>query len=327
MSGVQLIEVDDGEAGARLDRWFKRRFPHIGRGQLEKLLRTGQIRVDGGRVKSATRLEAGQQVRVPPLPDADAPPQPRAPFSDADKAFMRSLVIHEDEDVLALNKPAGLAVQGGSKTTRHLDALIGALARSNEEPARLAHRLDRDTSGVIVFGKSPAAAGKLARAFADHSAAKTYWAITIGAPNPRLGLIKGFIRKAARAGGDREAMTRAAHGDEGAVYARTRYAVMANAGQRAAWVALRPETGRTHQLRFHMAELGCAILGDRKYTCHRPAPEGAPKGLMLHARSLELAHPRGGALHLEAALPAHMSKAFELFGFEQGDYVDPFDET
>jgi 23S rRNA pseudouridine955/2504/2580 synthase len=326
LSGVQTLEVDAGEAGSRLDRWFKRRFPHVGHGALQKLLRTGQIRVDGARAKADTRLETGQAVRVPPLPEPEQAARERAAVSKADAALIRSFVLYEDDDVIALNKPAGLAVQGGSKTTRHIDGMLDAVARNGERP-RLAHRLDRDTSGVLLLGRTPAATAALAKAFQSHHAHKTYWAIVRGVPRPDHGLVKGFIKKGRGAGGDRELMVRARHGEEGAQHARTLYAVVAAAGRRAAWVALRPETGRTHQLRFHMAEIGHAICGDRKYVCDIPEPQGLPAGLQLHARSIALPHPSGrGALTVEAPLPEHMAGAFEALGFRAGDYVDPFPE-
>ncbi|MCG8441839.1 MAG: RluA family pseudouridine synthase [Caulobacterales bacterium] len=324
MSGVQTIAVRAEDAGARLDRWFKRRFPHVPNGRLQKLLRTGQIRVDGGRVKADTRLAAGQEVRVPPLPDAEEAPPPRVSQDDA--AFLRGLVLYEDDHVIALDKPSGLAVQGGAKTTRHVDALLPALARGEDAP-RLAHRLDRDTSGVLLLGRTPAATAALAKAFQSHAAEKTYWAITVGVPHPVRGLMKGFLRKGPGSNPDREIMVAARHGDPGAVYARTRYAVLAAAGRRAAWVALRPETGRTHQLRAHMAMLGCAILGDRKYVCDRPTPGGLAPKLHLHARSISLPHPSGkGRLSVEAPVPDHLAQAFDVLGFDPREAGDPFAE-
>lgn len=323
MSGVQTLTVEKGEAGARLDRWFKRRFPHVPNGPLQKLLRTGQIRVDGARAKADTRLEAGQIVRVPPLPDAEATaagPQ----ISAKDRAFIRSLVIYQDDDVIALDKPPGLAVQGGTKTARHIDGLLDGLAKKGERP-RLAHRLDRDTSGVLLLGRTPASTAALAKAFQGHAAQKTYWAIVRGVPRPAKGLVKGFVKKGKGGGGDRELMVRARHGEEGAQHARTAYAVIAEAGRRAAWVALQPETGRTHQLRFHMAEIGHSICGDRKYVCDIPEPQGLPEGLMLHARSIVLPHPSGrGRLEVDAPLPTHMAEAFGALGFRIDEYDDPF---
>ncbi len=332
MSGVEVVTVEAGEAGARLDRWFKRRYPQLSHGRLEKLLRTGQVRVDGARAKANQRLESGQTVRVPPLPVADtagAVPRAAQPgaVTPADTAFMRSLVLHEDAHLIALNKPSGLAVQGGAKTRRHVDGLAAALAPPGADPPRLAHRLDRDTSGVLLLGKTPAAAAALARAFAHRTAQKTYWALTNGAPHPRGGLAKGFMRKAAEGRGDRERMVQARQGEDGAVYARTRYETVATAGSRAAWVALRPETGRTHQLRAHMAWLGCAIIGDRKYTVDRPAPSGLADALHLHAYSLQLEHPSGrGRVSLIAPLPEHMRQSFDALGFDRRVYEDPFVE-
>ncbi|MGD2131991.1 MAG: RluA family pseudouridine synthase [Maricaulaceae bacterium] len=324
MSGVETVEVKAGEAGARLDRWFRRRYPQVTQGALQKLLRTGQVRVDGARAKADKRLEAGQSVRVPPLPEAAPPSAPKA-VSAKDKAFVRGLVIYEDDDMIALNKPAGLAVQGGTKTTRHLDGMLDALAKKGERP-RLVHRLDRDTSGVLILGRTPAAAAALAKAFQSHRAQKTYWAIVRGVPRPARGWVKGFIKKGRPAGGgDREMMVRAKHGEAGAQHARTAYAVVANAGKRASWLALRPETGRTHQLRFHAAEIGHSICGDRKYACDIPEPEGLPEGLMLHARELVIPHPsQNRALALTAPLCAHMADAFEQLGFDESAYDDPF---
>ncbi len=326
MSGVQTFEVEQGEAGVRLDRWFKRRFPHVLNGPLQKLLRTGQIRVDGARAKADTRLEAGQSVRVPPLPDADAKPS-GPPISPKDRAYVRGLVIYQDDDVIALDKPPGLASQGGTKTLRHLDGLLDGLAKKGERP-RLAHRLDRDTSGVLLLGRTQASTAALAKSFQSHEAAKVYWAIVRGAPRPAQGIVKGFVKKGKGAGGDRELMVRAAHGEEGAQHARTAYSVVSEAGRRAAWVALRPETGRTHQLRFHMAEIGHSICGDHKYVCTIPEPGGLPEGLMLHARSIGMPHPSGrGRLEVEAPLPRHMQEAFGALGFLTEEYSDPFGEV
>ena len=326
MSGVQLIEVPEGEAGARLDKWFRRRFPHIPHSRLQKLLRTGQIRVDGSRAKADTRLTEGQEVRVPPLPDAEEA-RGKAEVHPADADFIRSLIIYQDDQLIALNKPSGLAVQGGTKTTRHVDGMLPALAKNGEAP-RLAHRLDRDTSGILVLGRTPAATAALAKAFQSHAAQKTYWAVTVGVPSPRAGLIKGFLRKAASAGkgADREVMVAAHHGEPGAVHARTRFSVMATAGKRAAWVALQPETGRTHQLRIHMTMAGVHIAGDGKYHTDREPLDDLEARLHLHARALTLPHPKTGKpLALEADLPSHMQASFETLGFRLDDVPDdPF---
>jgi 23S rRNA pseudouridine955/2504/2580 synthase len=324
MSKVQSIEVTKDEQDVRLDRWFHRHFPHISHGALEKYLRKGEVRVDGKRAKSSLRLQKDMRVRVPPLPEPDAP-KPYSRVNAEDAALMHNMVLYKDDRVLVLNKPAGLAVQGGTKTHRHIDGMLDALSRKGERP-RLVHRLDRDTSGVLLIGRDVAATAALAKAFQSRKAQKTYWALTLGVPRPEQGMLSGYMKKGMGEKG-RELMIYARHGDPDASYARSRYAVLARAGQRAAWVALRPETGRTHQLRFHMAGMGHAIAGDRKYVCDRPDVEGLDEQLHLHARSITLPHPDGGVLSVEAPLPKHMQNSFDALGFALNDVQsDPFDE-
>ena len=321
MRQVLTLAVDAGEDGVRLDRWFKRRWPQLSQGQIQKLLRSGQIRVDGGRAKADTRLGAGAQVRVPPLPEAPTPQQ-REAITERDAAFARSLVIYEDDEVLALNKPSGLAVQGGTKTTRHVDRLLSAWGEGLERP-RLVHRLDRDTSGVLVLGKTPGAAAKLAGAFAKRRAEKTYWAIVIGNPQPYEGVIELPLAKMGV--GDRELVQPASLKDPGAEAAETEYITVSRAGPRAAWMALRPHTGRTHQLRAHMKAIGHPILGDPKYGDEPSAALSGGLKLQLHARSLSLPHPSGGRLELMAPLSPEMKAGFERFGFTESEAAaDPF---
>ncbi|MGZ6013595.1 MAG: pseudouridine synthase, partial [Caulobacteraceae bacterium] len=237
--------VDAGEDGVRLDRWFKRRWPHLNHIQIQKLARSGQIRVDGGRAKPDTRLAAGAQIRVPPLPEA-GPARDKDSLDPREIAFAKSLVLYEDDEVLALNKPAGLAVQGGTKTTKHVDRLLSAWGEGLDRP-RLVHRLDRDTSGVLLLGKTPAAAARLSGAFAKRKAKKTYWAIVAGTPHPPQGLIElPLVKKGV---GDRELVVPADPKEFGAEPADTEYVMISRAAGRAAWMALRPLTGRTHQLR------------------------------------------------------------------------------
>jgi 23S rRNA pseudouridine955/2504/2580 synthase len=325
MKAVETVEVGQDDGVARIDRWLRRRYPHLTQGQVEKLLRTGQVRVDGARVKASDRVSPGQLVRVPPLPDAP-PPRPPGALSKKDEDFVRSLVIHRDDDVIVLNKPHGLAVQGGAKTTRHLDALLDGLKFDAEKKPKLIHRLDRDTSGCLVLARHPRAAAFLGEAFRDRDTDKIYWAIVLGSPRPKVGEIRGWMRKAPGArDADREMMQKAVQSEEGAVHAVTQYAVLSEAAQRAAWVALRPVTGRTHQLRFHMAEIGHAIAGDPKYRCDRPTPNGLEKALLLHARALRLPHPSGGELKAVAPLPPHMQAAFDQLGFDARDARDPFE--
>ncbi|MEO8114537.1 MAG: RluA family pseudouridine synthase [Phenylobacterium sp.] len=318
MREVRTLYVDAAEDGVRLDRWFKRRWPHLNHVQIQKLARSGQIRVDGGRAKPETRLAAGAQVRVPPLPDAP-PPRDRDAIDPREAAYARSLVLYEDEEVLALNKPAGLAVQGGTKTSRHVDRLLSAWGEGLERP-RLVHRLDRDTSGVLVLGKTGAAAAKLSGAFARRRAQKTYWALVAGFPKPGEGVLELALAK--RGVGDREMVVPANPKDPDAEPAETEFVTLSRASHRAAWMALRPRTGRTHQLRAHMLAMGHPILGDPKY--HDEASRALSEGLklQLHARRLVLPHPSRGTLILEAPMSPEMRTGFERFGFDEHE-ADP----
>jgi len=322
---VKTLYVAEAEDGIRLDRWFKRRWPQLSHIQVQKLARSGQIRVDGARVKPEARLTAGAAVRVPPLPDAPAEGERReAGLSDRDIAYARSLVLHEDELVIALNKPAGLAVQGGTKTTKHVDRLLSAWGEGLERP-RLVHRLDRDTSGVLLLGKGPEAAKRLAGAFARRQAKKTYWAIVAGNPKPPQGIIDQPLKKTGV--NDYEMMRFADSGDPRAESAETAYATVSRAAHRAAWMALRPFTGRTHQLRAHMAGIGHPILGDPKYGTPETAELSGPLKLQLHARRIELDHPGGGRLIVEAPISPELKAGFDRFGFALDEAEgDPFAE-
>ena len=284
---VTVAASEAGDEGVRLDRWFKRRWPHLNHVQIQKLARSGQIRVDGARAKPETRLNAGSEVRVPPLPDAPREGA-REALSPRDIAYAKSLVLYEDEEVLALNKPSGLAVQGGTKTTKHVDRLLSAWGEGLERP-RLVHRLDRDTSGVLLLGKTPAAAARLSGAFAKRKAKKTYWAIVAGNPKPAEGLIELHLAK--KGMGDREMVVPADPKDPAADPAETEFVTIARAAHRAAWMALRPHTGRTHQLRAHMLAIGHAIVGDPKYGNEASLALSGDLKLQLHARRLTLPHP------------------------------------
>ncbi len=327
MSGVQTIDVDISDAGQRLDRWFKRLFPHIPHGKVEKLLRTGQIRIDGKRAKGNARLEAGQTVRIPPLPEpSDAKPEPE--IHQVDKNFMADLVIFEDDDLIALNKPFGLAVQGGTNTYRHIDGLLPALGTG----LRLVHRLDRDTTGVLLIAKSAKAASWAGRAFQSRRAEKVYWGVTNGTPKPGSGEIKGYMAKGrldnrfGNVNEGKEVMMAVRHGTDGAKHARTLYQTVSTAGNKAAWVAMQPLTGRTHQLRLHMQLLGAPIAADPKYMTDRPLPGGLAEKLHLHARSLGLPRDDQDDLFIEAPLPQHMVSAFERLGFDERTPLLAWDE-
>ncbi len=314
---VQTRFVATDEADTRLDRWFRRHFPALTQGALQKMLRTGQVRVDGKRVEANTRLAAGQEIRIPPLPDAPPPDRARGtvPVDARERQALEAMVIHRDKDVLVLDKPHGLPVQGGPGIARHLDGMLDALRFDAAERPRLVHRLDKDTSGVLVLARTVAAASKLAAAFRGRDVEKTYWAITIGQPSPPAGRIDLALVKQ---GGPRGERTAAAEpGDRDAARAVTDFQTLDAARRRAAWLELKPITGRTHQLRVHCAEaLGCPILGDGKYGGAAAHMEGLPGQLHLHARALRLPHPAGGVLEVMAPLPPHMKETFAFFGFE-----------
>jgi 23S rRNA pseudouridine955/2504/2580 synthase len=317
-----IVSADDGEP--RLDRFLRRRHPQLTQGQIEKWLRTGQVRVDGARAKASDRLREGQQVRVPPPPSADRPKTDK--IAAKDRALVESLILHKDDSIIVLNKPFGLAVQGGAGTLRHIDGLLPALQYEKETKPKLVHRLDRDTTGVLVLARTAAAASKLGATFRSREDAdKIYWAVVLGSPRPSSGQVRCWMRKAPGDGGDdREKMQQCAQRDEGAVHSITDYTILSDAGQRAAWMALRPVTGRTHQLRFHMAQIGHAILGDGKYTCDRPTPGGLSTKLHLHARAIRLPHPDGGILKVQAPLPEHIVATFNALGFAEKEARDPF---
>jgi 23S rRNA pseudouridine955/2504/2580 synthase len=322
MAGVETRVVSRAEDGMRLDRWFKTHYASLPHSRLEKLLRTGQVRVDGGRAKASTRLAAGQTVRIPPLPDMPPPPAPAQAVSKADRTFLASITLYEDDDLLVLNKPSGIAVQGGTKTTHHVDRLLEGLGDGPETRPRLVHRLDRDTTGVLVIAKRRAIAAKLGRAFQTRSVRKIYWALVHGVPKPPQGKIDAALVKAGGPDGDRVRKARAGEQDI-AQSAVTHYAVVDRAGQKVAFVSLKPVTGRQHQLRAHMAIIGHPILGDGKYQGDKNLPEGIPNRLYLHARRISFPHPSGeGIVDITAPLPEHMAKAFALLGFAEGNEAE-----
>jgi len=323
MSGVQTLTVAPEDAEIRLDRWFKRHFPTLGHGRLEKLLRTGQIRLDGKRAGASDRVTAGQVVRVPPLPAVPPPPAKpqRVAPSAADTKLLQERVLYKDQDIIVINKPEGLAVQGGTGTSRHLDGLLDALRFEAKERPRLVHRLDKDTSGVLVLARSARAAARLGELFRGKTVHKVYWAITVGAPKPRGGKIDQPLAKQAGPAGERVA-TDNEEGDRALTYYRT----VARAGDRFAWLALEPVTGRTHQLRVHCLTLNTPILGDGKYggaTAH-PASLPQAKKLHLHARAVALPLQSGKMLTVTAPLPPHMRESWDFFGFEEASERDPF---
>ena len=321
---VETITVLPQEADLRLDRWFKIHFPDIGYVYLQKLLRSGQVRVDGKRVEANARLTVDAEIRVPKVArdkpktvyDASTPP-PGPNITNADRALIESMILFEDEHVLVLNKPFGIAVQGGTGTKRHLDGMLAAMAERFGERPRLVHRLDRDTTGVLMVAKHRAAASKLGRIFQTRSAAKTYWALVRGVPAPRQGRIEAALVKAATPEGDR--VRKARPGEQAqAMHATTHYSVIERVAQKASWVSLKPVTGRQHQLRAHMAMIKHPIIGDNKYEGDTTELAAAvEQKLHLHARRLVMPHPMGGTkIDVTAPLPPHMLITWEQLGLD-----------
>jgi 23S rRNA pseudouridine955/2504/2580 synthase len=312
----------------RVDRFLEARFPGLSFSHIQRVIRKGEVRVDGKRTQPKNRLETGQTVRIPPL-HLDPPKERRAGGNEADektRAFLRSITLHEDADVLVLNKPMGLAVQGGSGTTRHVDGMLDVLRDAHGQRPRLVHRLDKDTSGCLLVAKTRFAAAALAKTFRSRSARKIYWALVAGVPKPRQGRISTFLAKEERE--EDSFMRIAQHGEEGASHAVTYYAVVETAGPALAWVSLKPVTGRTHQLRAHMAHIGHPIVGDAKYFAREnwELPGGMQSRLHLLARRIAVPHPRGGVIDVTAPLPPHMQQSWNLIGLDPKRY-DPIVEA
>lgn len=327
MKIVETRKVDRDEAGMRLDRWFREHYPQLSFGHLQKLLRSGQIRVDGGRAKTNTRLDTGQAVRVPPLPSSvdihlniDTAP------NDSSEV-LRACLLYEDDQVLVFNKPAGLAVQGGSGLKTHVDAMLERFRDRKGQKPRLVHRLDRDTSGVLVVARTRLAASKLAAAFRGRTTRKIYWALVKGVPKPRQGRVSTWLAKEGGEHGER--MRVAHHGDSEASHAVSIYSVVDQAGQKLAWLSMRPVTGRTHQLRAHAAHIGHPIIGDSKYfegDQNWELPGGMQNKLHLHARRIVIPHPAGGRLDVTAPLPPHMRQSWSLLGFDVDEANEMVDD-
>jgi 23S rRNA pseudouridine955/2504/2580 synthase len=337
-------EIGEEEAGMRLDRWLHRRFPDVANSHLMRIVRKGEVRVSGKRADVSTRLAAGENVRVPPLRIAARQNPAVRHANPGDLEAIRAMTLFEDRDVLVLNKPYGLAVQGGSGTTRHIDGMLEALAGKEGNRPVLVHRLDRDTSGVLMIAKSRKMAAELGEVFRSRRAKKIYWALVEGVPKPAQGRISMFLAKGegmgeARGQGraDLERMHVAKHGDPDAQHSLTLYAVVDKVAPRLAWLSMRPVTGRTHQLRAHCEAIGHPIVGDPKYN-RRPAndparsdplravPPGLEPKLHLLARRLVLPHPRSGIIDVTAPLPEHMKKSFAMFGFSENER-DPIEDA
>lgn len=325
-TGVQSLAVAPDEDGLRVDRFLTARFPQLSFSLVQRIVRKGELRVNGKRADAKDRLAAGDTVRVPPLKLEPQRPMSARAGDDA-RTFLSSITLYEDADVLVIAKPAGLAVQGGSGTTKHVDGMLMALADADGQRPRLVHRLDKDTSGCLLIAKTRFAASALARTFRTRAARKIYWAVVAGVPKPRQGRVSTFLAKEERE--DESRMRIARHGEKGASHAVSYYAVVDTMAQKLAWLSMKPVTGRTHQLRVHAAEIGHAIVGDPKYFDieNWELPGGIQQKLHLHARRLVVPHPRGrGTIDVSAPLPPHMEQTFNLVGWDASRY-DPIVEA
>ena len=343
MSGVQVITIPEDADDQRLDRFLRRVFPQLKQGQIEKMCRKGELRLEGGRVKAATRVFAGQNLRVPPIAAMEEREKSAPKISDADRQMMLDAVIYEDDHIIALNKPAGLPVQGGTKQTRHVDALSEVLAIKDQKP-KLVHRLDKDTSGVLILARTGQAAKGMSQVFRDRQTRKIYWAAVAGAPKPTSGTIRyGLVKAAGHGPNQAGEKMHCIHPNEvetteGAKHATTDYKMIENLGGRVSWLAMVPVTGRTHQLRAHIAELGNPIVGDGKYGGNSQTNLGDGWGaqlggaisrkLHLHARSLKFVHPiTKKNVFIRAELPPHMVKTWAEFDWEEDlAAAEPFEE-
>ena len=325
-SGVQNVNVTEDESGMRVDRFLQARIPDLSFTRIQRAIRKGEVRVNGRRVDANDRLEPGQTVRIPPLRVAPAPRILGDGAADKTLEFLKSITLYEDAAVLVLNKPMGLAVQGGSGTTRHIDGMLEVMRDARGQRPRLVHRLDKDTAGCLLVAKTRFAAAALAKSFRSRSARKIYWALVAGVPKPRQGRISTFLAKEQR---EEESIMRIArHGEEGASHAVTYYAVVDTAGPSLAWLSLKPVTGRTHQLRAHMAHIGHPIIGDAKYFSREnwQLPGGMQNRLHLLARRIAVPHPRGGVVDVTAPLPPHMQQSWNLLGLDATRY-DPIEQA
>ena len=327
---VTMREVTDDEADIRLDRWFRRHYPDLTQGVIQRLCRTGQVRIDGHRAEAATRLAPGQSVRVPPLPGPPPVESAPPPADPRVRAEVERMILYQDEQIIVLNKPAGLPTQGGPGISRHLDGMLRTLATSSQDKPRLVHRLDRDTSGVLVVARSPGVAAKLAAAFRSRAVQKIYWAIVVGRPVPVSGRVELALSRGdpSFAGARGARVSIAEPGDADAAHAITDYRTLDHAARKLAWLELSPLTGRTHQLRVHCVSLGAPILGDEAYGVWRESGntalvDGLSEQLHLHARRLTLPHPSGGTLIVEADLPPHMAGSFRDLGFTAAPAAPP----
>lgn len=313
-AATMVVSADDD--GIRLDRWFKRHRPDVSFAVVSRWARTGQLRVDGSRAAPGDRVEEGQSIRIPPYQPEPATPARARPvrraLSDEETEFARNLVIHKDDQAIVINKPPGLATQGGTRTENHVDGLLDALAFEKEDRPKLVHRLDKDTSGALLLGRTARAAAFFAKSFASRTARKVYWALVVGVPDIDDGMIDLPLAKQPGTGGEKMHVD-----EENGLPSRTRYRVVERAGNRAAWLEVQPHTGRTHQIRVHLAAIGHPIVGDGKYGGKDAFLTGTiSRKMHLHSRRIRVDHPDGGRIDVHADLPPHFAESLHDLGFD-----------
>lgn len=308
MPGVEIKKVKAEDDGMRLNRWFMKYYPNLTLGRLQKLLRTKQIKVDGKRAETSLKLAAGSEVRVPPMDEQPETGANRSEISRRDAEFILSLVIYKDDNIIVLNKPSGLAVQGGTNTSRHVDGMLEALRFELNEKPKLVHRIDKDTSGVLVLARNRTWADRLTKAFREHTLPKTYLALVNSCPKNPAGEIKAPLEKC----GEKSLVS-----PDGKP-AATVYKTLDEVGSKFALVEASPLTGRTHQIRAHMEYIGCPIVGDDKYFGGEKRQKYAsiPDKLYLHAYKIDLSALYNKKTVIKAALSEHFKKALAALGIE-----------
>ena len=309
---VMFQTVSESEKDIRLDRWFKHHYPDISHALLEKLLRKKNIRVNNVKASANTRLLTGDVVRIPPLKTQTEKPKTKQ-LSKADISLMEKMVLYKDKDILVLNKPAGLAVQGGSKTVHHVDGMLDALRFDYDEKPHLVHRLDKETSGILVIARTAQSAKYLSNLFKTKDIRKTYWALVAGLPNPEKGKIEApLIQKRTGKNFDTRGI------DENGHPAVSLYQVQDHLADKISWLQMSPLTGRTHQLRIHAAQvLKTPIIGDDRYGTKTEIEKKLPSKMFLHARAITIPILNKKSLVVEAPLPEHFQQAFQQFGFSE----------
>lgn len=304
----EIVKITADNDGLRLDRWFKKHYPAIPNSLLRKLLRKGAIRISGKRAKPDQKLIAGQEIKIPDIDTSTIQkPKKGTEFTreDAEKHLLEN-IIYKDRNIIAINKPYGLPVQDGSKVKLSIDAMLDYLKFDSDERPKLVHRIDKDTSGALLIARNSETAKELTTAFKARIIEKKYWAIVVGSPLQKSGEITLALLEKSETGRSEKTFVDEKNGRK----AITFYKVVAKAGNRASLLELMPETGRKHQIRVHLAAIGCPILGDGKYGGRKAFIEGLSNKMHLHARRITFRN-----ISIEAPLSGHFSETMDKLNF------------